>query len=77
MTALSRAGGVDYLHEQAIKNPTSFLQLLGKILPTQIDAGDDMPVLGVIMVPHKNEVQDFVQLVDAREPVTDGDEDED
>lgn len=37
--ALEALGGQKYLQEQAEKNPTAFLALLGKVLPTTI-AGD-------------------------------------
>lgn len=36
LEALDRLGGVDYLMEQAKENPTAFLTLLGKIMPTQV-----------------------------------------
>jgi hypothetical protein len=37
-TALHKAGGVAYLTRQATENPGPFLTLLGKILPTQVNA---------------------------------------
>jgi hypothetical protein len=41
LEALDRAGGpegsgVDYLADQAIKNPTAFMALVGKVLPLQL-----------------------------------------
>lgn len=30
-----------YLREQAIKNPTAFLSLIGRIIPTQVETGDN------------------------------------
>ena len=36
--ALDDAGGQRYLARQAIENPGPFLALLGKILPTQVNA---------------------------------------
>jgi len=46
--ALHMAGGVDYLHRQAERNPVAFLGLLGKILPSELrveaDAKGDGPV---------------------------------
>jgi hypothetical protein len=36
--ALDKAGGVKYLVAQAEQNPAAFLTLVGKIIPTQIDA---------------------------------------
>jgi hypothetical protein len=38
LAALDRVGGITYLVEQARDNPTAFLSLLGKIMPTQINA---------------------------------------
>ena len=34
--ALDRAGGEDYLLQQAHDNPTTFLALIGKILPSEL-----------------------------------------
>lgn len=36
--ALDKAGGVDYLVEQAGKNPVAFMGLVGKIIPLQVNA---------------------------------------
>lgn len=36
--ALDEAGGQSYLVEQAMKNPNAFLQLVGKIIPSEITA---------------------------------------
>ena len=36
--ALDKAGGIAYLVKQAELNPTAFMSLLGKMIPTQIDA---------------------------------------
>ena len=41
--ALDRAGGEDYLLQQAHDNPTTFLGLIGKILPSEL-AVSAMPV---------------------------------
>lgn len=38
LIALDMVGGAKYLARQAEKNPSAFLALLGKILPTQINA---------------------------------------
>jgi hypothetical protein len=43
LTALEEAheeGGVAYLREQAEKNPTAFLTLVGKVLPLQLTGED-------------------------------------
>ena len=38
INALEGAGGVKYLVEQAHKNPAAFMQLVGKVIPLQVDA---------------------------------------
>ena len=38
LAALSAEGGVRYLRQQARENPTAFMSLLGRILPTQVNA---------------------------------------
>lgn len=40
LTALSDAGGVEYLKAQAEKNPNAFLGLVGKVLPLQVSSGE-------------------------------------
>jgi hypothetical protein len=37
LTALSRAGGVEYLLKQSKDNPTAFLTLIGKLIPIDVD----------------------------------------
>ncbi len=49
LTALDKAGGVQYLQQQAQENPTAFLTLVGKVLPLQLNAGDQ-PKGGVAFV---------------------------
>src|SRR5215203_1912784 len=41
LAALDRAGGEDYLLEQATANPKAFMSLLGRIIPTQITGAGD------------------------------------
>lgn len=36
LQALSDAGGIDYLKQQAKDTPTAFLSLVGKVLPLQV-----------------------------------------
>lgn len=36
LKSLDNAGGVDYLQKQANENPTAFLTLIGKVLPTTL-----------------------------------------
>ena len=43
--ALDEAGGQAYLVQQAKENPTPFLTLLGKVLPTTING--DLNVVGI------------------------------
>jgi hypothetical protein len=45
LAALDRAGGEDYLLEQATANPRAFLSLLGRIIPTQVTGKDDAPLV--------------------------------
>jgi hypothetical protein len=45
LAALDRAGGEDYLLEQARDNPKAFLSLVGRILPTQITGKDDKDLI--------------------------------
>jgi hypothetical protein len=42
--ALEEKGGVDYLVEQADKNPTAFLTLVGKVLPMTVAGDPENPV---------------------------------
>lgn len=51
--AFDKVGGADYLATMAIQQPAAFMTLLGKVLPTQVDANIQaigMPVitLGVL-----------------------------
>jgi hypothetical protein len=45
LAALDRAGGEEYLLEQAHDNPKAFLSLLGRILPTQITGQNDRDLI--------------------------------
>jgi len=47
IAALEGVGGIEYLKEQATKNPVAFMSLVGRIIPTQI-AGDPENPLKVI-----------------------------
>jgi hypothetical protein len=46
LAALDKAGGEKYLLLQAKKNPTAFMTLIGKVLPTQVTGGDGGPITG-------------------------------
>ena len=49
--ALDRAGGEDYLVQQAQTNPTAFLTLVGKCLPTKVEGDAQQPVTIVVQKP--------------------------
>ena len=51
VAGLDKAGGLDYLVEQAHANPGAFMTLVGKILPTQVVGEGGGPVLIVTGVP--------------------------
>ena len=44
LNALSEAGGEHYLARQANENPSAFMTLLGKVLPTQVTGHEGGPV---------------------------------
>ena len=44
-TALEEKGGVAYLVEQADKNPTAFLTLVGKLVPSTLAGDPDNPLV--------------------------------
>ena len=44
LQALSNKGGVKYLERQADENPTAFMALVGKVMPTQVTGEDGGPV---------------------------------
>lgn len=50
LRALDGVGGVDYLQQQANENPTSFLALVGKVLPMTVagTAADGGHVIHVV-----------------------------
>lgn len=48
--ALDDAGGQEYLQRQADENPTAFLSLIGKVLPSEINT----KVAGDIVVKFEN-----------------------
>lgn len=45
LTALNDVGGKDYLVSQAKENPTAFLTLVGKILPTTLSSDPENPLV--------------------------------
>lgn len=52
LQALDEAGGVKYLLEQARANPTSFMGLVGKVLPLTIAGDKNAPLGFTFMVEH-------------------------
>lgn len=44
LEALHRAGGLDYLTAQAHENPKTFLLLLGRVLPLQLQGDAELPI---------------------------------
>ncbi|TDE17698.1 hypothetical protein [Dyadobacter psychrotolerans] len=44
LTALDKAGGVDYLTTQANKSPAAFLTLIAKVLPLQVTGSGGGPL---------------------------------
>ena len=51
LRALEHAGGEDYLRQQAEVNPTAFLTLVGKLMPTKVEGDADAPVTIVVKRP--------------------------
>ena len=45
LAALDHVGGEEYLVEQATANPRAFMSLLGRLIPTQVTAKDDAPLI--------------------------------
>lgn len=49
LSALSGAGGQDYLETQASKNPVAFLALVGRVLPLQVKEGGSDPKVPTVV----------------------------
>ena len=45
LQALANVGGTAYLEQQAAKNPTAFLTLVGKVLPLQLKENGPDPMV--------------------------------
>lgn len=52
INALDKAGGEEYLLQQAMANPTAFLTLIGKVLPTQITGDPTNPLQAHLTVKY-------------------------
>lgn len=50
-TALTKAGGADYLLRQANENPVAFMGLVGKVLPMQVTGADGGNLIVTINKP--------------------------
>jgi len=50
MCAFDEVGGQEYLQTLAIENPTVFAQLLGKVLPLQVNANIDTAITHKISI---------------------------
>lgn len=50
LEALSGVGGSAYLARQAEGNPTAFLNLVRKLVPTQLTGKDDGPIMHEMIV---------------------------
>jgi hypothetical protein len=44
LSALDQAGGAKYLLRQAEENPTAFMTLVGKVMPTQVTGDTENPL---------------------------------
>ncbi len=44
LAALEKAGGVEYLVQQAKDNPSAFMTLVGKVIPLQVTGEDGAPI---------------------------------
>jgi hypothetical protein len=52
--ALDKAGGAEYLYQQSQANPTAFMTMLGKVMPTQVVGDDDYaPIQAALTVVFK------------------------
>jgi hypothetical protein len=51
--ALDKAGGVDYLTEQARESPSAFLALIGKVLPTTLQGSGDNGEIAVKLITRR------------------------
>ena len=50
LNALAKAGNDDYLYQQSLENPVAFMNLIGKILPKQVDV--DASLNGNLVISH-------------------------
>jgi len=55
LTALSDAGGIEYLKLQAIDNPNAFMTLVGKVLPLDVQANHTGQIVAHVVFKGLNE----------------------
>ena len=52
LQALANVGGVAYLEQQATKNPTAYMALVGRVLPLQVKDGGAEPTVPTVVNHH-------------------------
>lgn len=69
--ALDKAGGVNYLLQQARENPASFLSLVAKIVPQKVDIGGqkDNPIIISTPLEAKRKWLEMREHYDKRTPL--------
>jgi hypothetical protein len=72
--ALQDVGGREYLAQQALENPASFMTLVGRVMPLQLTGDPDNPVSYVVRAPSPvDSASEWLRLhapSDSRAPVT-------
>lgn len=58
LAALQKAGGPDYLFEQATANPAAFMTLVGKVLPLQVTGNDGGDLIIKIVKYNRSDADD-------------------
>lgn len=56
--ALSRVGGAKYLAEQAVANPSAFMSLVGRVIPTELKHEGGMVIQVITGVPDKQAIKE-------------------
>lgn len=65
LRALDKAGGEEYLLQQAKDNPNAFMALVGKVLPTQITGPNDGPIKSEVSYDVSNLTDDQLRAIAA------------
>ena len=50
LQSLANVGGAEYLEQQAKKNPTAYISLIGRVLPLQVKDGGDEPQMPATVI---------------------------